>query len=148
MSDEIIPSLGSRPEEDSYSFVDDEPPGPKSLLGIPLRLLLALGAISLPLLAVAWFAASHDWPPPPPCGPFAVFGCPTAPYPVAVQPVDWLDLAGPVVGLGAVVGALVMRRDPAGGGILWMLLVRFMLPVVGLFISVGCAIQLWLWISH
>jgi hypothetical protein len=148
LSDEITPPRGSWPEDDPLSFIDDETPEPRSLLGLPVRLLLALGGILLSLLAVAWFAATHDWPPPPPCGPFAVFGCPTAPYPVAVQWVDWLDLAGPLIGLGAVIGAVVMRKDPAEGGILWILLVRFALPVVGLFVAVGCAVQQSLWISH
>jgi len=146
MSEEATPPPGSWPDDDPFS--DDEPPGPRSLLGLPVRLLLALGGISLPLLAVGWFAASHDWPPPPPCGPFDVFGCPTAPYPVAVQWVDWLDFAGPVIGFGAIVGAVEMRRDPAEGGILWILLVRFLLPVIGLFVVMGCAIRLWSWIDH
>jgi len=136
------------PEHDPLSPIDDEPPEPRLLLGLPVRLLLALGGISLPLLAVAWFAATHDWPPPPPCGPFAVFGCPTAPYPVAVRWVDWLDFAGPLLGLGSVIGAVVMRKDPAEGGLVWILLVRFVLPVVGLLVSVGCAVQLSSWINH
>jgi hypothetical protein len=92
--------------------------------------------------------ASHDWPPPPPCGLIAVFGCDAAPFPLAVQSADWLDLAGPVIGLALAVGALAMRKDPAEGGILWTLLVRFALPVVGLVVSVGCAIQLWSWINQ
>jgi hypothetical protein len=148
MSDEITPPGGTWPEDDPLSFVDDEPPEPRSLLGLPVRLLLALGGFAVPLLAVAWFAASHDWPPPPPCGLIAVFGCAAAPFPLAVQSADWLDLAGPGIGLALAVGALAMRKDPAEGGILWTLLVRFALPVVGLVVSVGCAIQLWSWINQ
>jgi len=55
MSDEITPPGGTWPEDDPLSFVDDEPPEPRSLLGLPVRLLLALGGFAVPLLAVAWF---------------------------------------------------------------------------------------------
>jgi nitrate/nitrite transporter NarK len=126
------------------SFEEEESPEPRSVLGLPVRLLLGLGSSAVPLLAVAMFSASHDWPPPPSCE-FAIFGCPSAPYPLAVLPVDWLYLAGPVLGLVSAVGALGLRKVPREAGIL---VLRYALPVVGLFVCVGCALQLLSWVTQ
>jgi hypothetical protein len=126
------------------SSEEDARPEPKSLLGLPLRLVLVLGSIALPLLAVAWFSSTHEWPPAEPCF-IAPFGCPSAPYPLAVQAADWLNLVGPLFGFVLAVGALSLRKEANETG---LLLMRYVLPVVGIFVSVGCALQLLNWVAH
>jgi hypothetical protein len=116
------------------------------LLGLPIRLALALAASAVPLLAVGLFSITHDWPPPPACGPFAIFGCPTAPFPIGVQALDWLYLVGPLLGLTSVV--IRRRREPVEGGLLAVLMVRYLLPAVGLLVSLGCGVQLWSWLTY
>ena len=123
-----------------------EPAEPRSFLGLPLRMLLAIGCIGLPLLAVGWFSATHTWPPPPDCG-FAIFGCPSAPYPIGSQAVDWIDLAGPLLGVVSGAAAIRLTRDPAEARIA-IVLFRYAIPIVGLLVSVGCAAQLSIWITH
>jgi hypothetical protein len=122
--------------------VEKEPPESRSVLGLPVRLVLAVASIALPLLSVAWFNATHDWPPAPSCY-FAVLWCPSA-SPLGVQTVDWLDTVGPVLGLGSALGALLLRKEPGEAGIL---VLRYALPVSGLFVVVGCAIQIWSWLA-
>ena len=114
---------------------------PRSLLGLPVRILLAVGSVAFPLLAVAWFSATHAWPPPSPCL-IAVYGCSS---PLSVQSTDWFDLVGPVLGLASAVGAGTLRRDPAEVG---TLIYRYFLPAAGSLVSVGSALQLAYWIMH
>ena len=113
------------------------------MFGLPLRLLLALGSVALPLLAVKVFSSLHVWPPPPLCS-FAIFYCPSAPYPVEAQSMDWVYLAGPLLGAGAAVAALRLPRDPAEAGIL---IYRYLVPVAGLVVSAVCAAELVRWIT-
>jgi hypothetical protein len=123
---------------------EDEPPEPRSFFGLPARLMLALGSVALPLLAVAAFSSLHAWPPAPSCL-FAVFGCPTAPYPVAAQSVDWLYLAGPLLGFSSAAAALRLRRDIAEAG---MIIYRYGVPFAGLLVSAVCAVKIFLWITR
>jgi hypothetical protein len=59
-----------------------------------------------------------------------------------VQPLDWLDLAGPALGIAFAVGAMRLSKDPAERG---MLIYRYVLPVLGVMVSVACALVLvWL----
>jgi hypothetical protein len=119
----------------------DEPVEPRSILGLPVRLVLALGGVALPLLAIAWFTSTHAWPAPTSCE-FAPFGCPPFDNPLNVQPLDWLDLAGPALGIAFAVGAMRLSKDPAERG---MLIYRYVLPVLGVMVSVACALVLvWL----
>jgi len=137
--------LGSpRGQKDPMNSDEEEPPEPRSMFGVPVRLFLALGSVALPLLAVAAFSSLHVWPPPPSCF-FGVFGCPSAPYPVAAQSVDWVYLAGPLLGVSSAVGALRLRRDTAEAGVL---IYRYGLPVAGLLVSAVCAVKLFLWITR
>lgn len=124
-----------------------EPPEPRSFLGLPLRVLLAIGSVGLPMFAVSWFSATHAWPPPPPCDTFAIFGCPSAPYPTITQPSDWFDLAGPILGLVCAAFALWLGRESMEPGF-GIVLFRYVAPIAGILVSVGCAIQLQDWISH
>src|SRR5438270_3490174 len=126
--------------------IAEEPPEPRSIFGLPTRLLLALGSVGLPLLGVEAFSYLHVWPPPPSCF-FAVFGCPSAPYPVAAQSVDWMYLAGPVLGVSSAVAAARLRREPAEPGI-GILIYRYGVPFAGLLVSAVCAIKLFLWITR
>jgi len=121
-----------------------EPPEPRSMFGLPLRLLLALGSVGLPLLAVKVFSSQHVWPPPPLCS-FAIFNCPSAPFPVAAEPVDWVYLAGPLLGVGAAIAALRLRPDTAEA---WVLIYRYLVPIAGLLLSTACAVELFVWITR
>jgi len=98
--------------------------------------------MALPLLSVAWFDATHDWPPAESCY-FAVLWCPSE-SPLGVQRVDWLDMVGPVLGLGSAFGALLLRKEPGEAGIP---VLRYVLPISGLVVVVGCAIQLRSWLA-
>ena len=80
----------------------------------------------------------------PPCDYFAILGCPSAPYPVQSEGLDWIVLAGPLVGLGLSVAAMWMRPDPAER---WRPLYRFVIPIVGIATSLGCAHQIFTWIT-
>jgi len=122
----------------------EEPPEPRSVLGLPLRPLLGLASVGIPLLAMAAFSSLHEWPPPPSCL-FAVFGCPSAPYPVAAQSVDWVYLAGPLLGVSSAIEALRLRRGTAEIGIL---IYRYGVPFAGLLVSAVCAVKLFLWITR
>jgi hypothetical protein len=117
------------------------------VLGLPLRLMLGVGGVAIPLLAVAVFSSSHDWPPPPSCA-FAVFGCPSAPYPMAVQRVDWAYTAGPLIGIVLAIIAWRIRKEPGEGGVLGILMSRYAIPMFGLVVSVGCFIDLYSWMTH
>ena len=118
----------------------------RSLLGLPIRVVLGLGSVVIPLLAIAAFASFHEWPPPPTCF-FAVFGCPTAPYPVAVQALDWMYLTGPAFGLISAVVAVVLRRDPLEGGRVAMAVTRYTLPGIGFLVSIVCAVDVVSWMT-
>jgi hypothetical protein len=115
------------------------------VFGLPVRVLLALGSVGLPLLAVAAFASLHDWPPPPACPALPIFGCPSAPFPLAVQGADWVYLAGPLLGFASAIVALRMSRLAGEAGIL---IYRYLLPVAGLLVSMGCAGQLVAWVTR
>jgi hypothetical protein len=53
-----------------------------------------------------------------------------------------LDLAGPALGIAFAVGAMRLSKDPAERG---MLIYRYVLPVLGVMVSVACALVLvWL----
>ena len=119
---------------------------PRSLLGLPVRPILAIGASALPLAAVGWFSGTHEWPPRPGCE-FAVLGCPSAPYPISVQALDWLDLVGPVLGSAAAVGAIWLLREDAEPMSV-IVLFRYVGPVVGLLVSLICTVQLIVWVTH
>ena len=118
----------------------------RSLLGLPIRVVLGLGSVVIPLLAIAAFASFHEWPPPPTCF-FAVFGCPTAPYPVAVQALDWMYLTGPAFGLISAVVAVMLRRDPLEGGRVAMAVTRYTLPGIGFLVSTVCAVDVVSWMT-
>jgi hypothetical protein len=126
---------------DSAMNLANDPPEPRSVLGLPVRLVLAIGSIALPLLAVAWFSATHEWPSPESCA-FAVLWCPSA-SPLGVRAVDWLNLAGPLLGLVSAAGAFGLPIEPREAG---MLVARYAVPVVGLFVAIGCAMRLVLWL--
>lgn len=131
-------------ENDAMSDDGDEGPEPTSVLGLPVRIVLGLASVLIPLLAIALFSSSHLWPPPPSCL-FAVFGCPSDPYPVSVQPMDWAYLGGPLVGVVSAVTALGRRKEPGEGGMIAMLVQRYAFPVVGLIVSTGAAIKVVTW---
>ncbi len=128
--------------ESSATSLDDDPPDSRSVLGLPLRMVLALGSIVFPLLAVSWFSGTHEWSAVPSCA-FAVLGCPGA-TPLAVQGLDRLDFGGPILGLISAISAFGLRREPHETGIL---VLRFAIPVVGLFVTAGCALQLSWWLA-
>lgn len=116
----------------------------RSFLGLPARMVLAVGGVGVPWLAVGLFSAMHAWPPPPPCG-FAVFGCPTAPHPVSSQAADWLFMSGPILGLALSAYAIYLPAELAERG---LRLYRYLVPLIGLFSCLGCAVQLTSWITH
>lgn len=128
----------------AMSYEGDEAPEPASVLGLPVRMVLGVASVVIPLLAIAVFLSLHLWPPPPSCA-FALFGCPSAPYPVSVQPMDWAYLGGPLIGVVAAVIALARGKEPEEGGMLAMFVQRFAIPVVGLIVSTGAAIKVVGW---
>lgn len=131
-------------DKQAMSDEGDEPPEPTSLLGLPIRLILGLASVGIPLSAIAVFSSSHEWPPPPSCL-FAVFGCPSAQYPASVQPFDWAYLGGPLIGVVSAVTALARRKELGEGGILGMLFPRYVIPGVGLIVSIGAAFRVVTW---
>jgi hypothetical protein len=122
-----------------------EPPEPRSVLGLPVRFLFAITSVVLPLLTIEAFASLHNWPLPPPCPAIAMFGCPSAPFPLAAQGLDWAYLAGSLLSIASAVTALRMSRHPGEAG---LLIYRYTVPVVGLLVSVGCAAQLVSWVTQ
>jgi len=111
-----------------------------------IRVVIGLVSVVIPLLAIAAFSSFHEWPPPPTCF-FAVLGCPSAPYPVAVQALDWAYLTGPTFGLLSAVAAVKLRRDPGEGGRLAMAVTRYTLPGIGFLVSIVCAVDVVSWMT-
>jgi hypothetical protein len=123
---------------------EEEPPEPRSLLGLPRRLVRAVGSVVIPAAAIGLFSVLHDWAPPPVCGAFDVFGCPSTGPPLGVRAVDWLYLIGPALGLASAIAAFRMSKDPAEAGVFFN---RYVIPVIGLIVSIWAAVQLGAWVA-
>jgi hypothetical protein len=122
---------------------DDESPQPRSILGLPVRALLGVAAISLPLLAVGAFSATHSWAAPADCMVSQLF-CSGAP-PLDPQPFDLIFYLGPVLGLVSAATAIGLRREPTEHG---TAVTRYLLPTLGLFVTLGTTVTLALWVAH